>query len=55
MPSTASYNGGEEIVIKGTKMTSPKVIFILPSASGHDIELSGSVDKDKSHQVCDHL
>eukprot|EP00731_Ephydatia_muelleri_P031190 Em0022g704a len=49
-PSTASYNGGEEIVIKGTKMTSPKVIFILPSANGHDIELSGAVAKEQSHQ-----
>lgn len=54
-PSTASYNGGEEIVIKGTKMTSPKVIFLLPSASGHELELSGSVDKDQSHQVCGDL
>lgn len=36
-------------------MTSPKVIFILPSANGHDIELSGAVAKEQSHQVCDGL
>jgi hypothetical protein len=51
IPEYGHTNGEEKIVIKGTKMTCPKVTFTILLPEGHQLELPGHVDKEQSHQV----
>ncbi|CAI8035638.1 hypothetical protein GBAR_LOCUS19968 [Geodia barretti] len=51
IPEYGHANGDEKIVIKGTKMTCPKVTFTVMLPDTQVVELLGHVDKEQSHQV----
>jgi hypothetical protein len=50
IPEYGHANGDEKIVIKGTKMTCPKVTFTVMLPDTQVVELLGHVDKEQSHQ-----
>lgn len=49
-PSIAHYGAQDLVIIKGSKMTSPKVSFRITLPSGQLQVLHGCVDKERSHQ-----